>query len=1306
MSNNPLLSRLAALRRWVRVLEGWQGICALATVLLGAIVVAGLLDWTVQLPSFMRGVLLAAIVAASGLVAYRYLFLPWTAPADDLTLALRIEEEFPELNDSLGSTVQFLNEPADSPGAASSSEAMRKKAVQQMMARSDQYDFSRIVSYRPALILSVCLLAVLAIAGHFAYRHTQFAMIALARLADPFGGHTWTTVDVPNAPTKLAQGQGYAVKATLVGMIPEHAKVELKMPRAEGAEGAEEAKPEEWDVRVQKDAESGSVFLPVDKTKYTKTFEFRVVANDGSFPRRPGQWHQVQVLPPPSLVDLNGLPSPQVEVHPPEYTGEQSPQKLAPGTKMIRAWAGSGIVFRAATNREVATVWFEYRPRAVAHAPVPAYRGAALIGTLASRSPLAVLGELFSGQTMWERVPAEIDSGGRTFTVRLSAWNPGTCILHLEDEDHLPKEYSYELDVDIDPLPNVKLLQPASALTLLPDAEVTLRFQADDDIFGLRSIFAEYRRTGPELPLTAAERAVLALTKGYERDFSRIEGPLVQPKGDEIEPLVGKPRQIGALSRWKLANRFKVGEVVTLRIAADDYCNVYGKRLPGYSHEVQLQIVSKAELTKAIDDKLKGFQQDIKKIENMEKEARDIVKDVEKKDKITAKDVERLVEAEQKQKEIRDLVGSTPEDGLRKELDKLQQLLKDNKMKDSEAQMRTGMIKGALDQLARQELDQIEPMLSQARKEAAAQAGKDNKGAKGEKDKGGKQPDKKNSALDKTAKLQENALQNLAELAKALEPWADLQEVKDEVRGVLDQQTTIKQNLDKVKNAKEELDKAELRKTPREKEEVDRQLRDELNKEAGNLDELAKRAEELQAKIDRMLANRQKKDDKDSADKLKAAKKIGEKAALPAKMKDTSNELKETASGAKDPVPSNRAQQQQKQNIDNLEKMLAALEGKDDNADQLKLKKNRQAQEKLDKFAKEQKELDKKLDEINKLKDNEERLNRRKELAEEAGRLQQEAQEQARELARLQEQQASKKMEQAAEELGKAKDKLQNGQDPGEEQQAAKQDAAKAKKALEESQEELAREQLAKIADRLKALEERQAAAVDRTKDFHRKLMLRKNWTSALGKSLDGDANSQEGLAREVRSLKEKIKEAKVFEHIMERSAKSMDEAVQVMKARRDEGIAVRQRDPKMDQPWDKDDIKAENESNVETLRHQTQADQRLKHLLDAVKEELAKKQEKKDDEAKNDQGGPEQKGGLKAQDGIPSVAQLKALRAEQIDLNERTEEFAKRNPMTDKLPEPQRRELEQIQQDQRSLQELFRQITANNNAEKKGDAP
>jgi hypothetical protein len=1290
---NPLLSRLATLRRRVRLLEGWQGICALLTVIVGAVLLAGLLDWWVQLPSLIRGGLLVAIVTASGVLAYRYLFVPLRSPCDDLTLALRIEEEFPELNDALASTVQFLTEPADSPGAASSSQAMRKKAVQQTALKAEQYDFSRIISYRGAIVLGVSLLAVAAVAAHFAYRHAEFSGIALLRLADPFGGHTWTTVDV-NAPKRIAVGQAFAVKATLAGVIPALARVEIMNV------GEDESKPEQRELRVQR--ETSSIFMPVDKTKYTRKFQFRVLANDGTFPRQPGKWHVVDVLEPPVYANLGGKPSPQIDVYPPTYTGEEGPQELAPGTKMIKAWAGSAIVLRAATNREVEKVWFEYRPSTVHRdIPVPAFRAVSLLGQLGATGPFSAVGDLFGGQTLWERVPAEMESD-TVFKVRFTAWNSGVCVVHLEDKDGLPKEYPYELHVEIDPLPVVKLLQPGSNLTLVPDAEATFRFQADDEVFGLRSIYAEYQRTGPDVEVTAPRRAVLQLEPDYEKALPQISAPLVLAPNNDTEPLKHKPKRVEVTSIWRLKGEFKVGDVVNVEICADDYCDVYGIRRPGRSHQIKLQIVSKGELDKIVDEKLKAVQQDLAKIEKIQKNAFDIVKEVEQKDKIDQKDIERLVEAQMLQKQVQEQIG-TPDDGLRQELDKLQQLLKDNKMKGKEADERTGMIKGALDQLARQELQQIEPALAQARKELTEKANKEGKENKDKENKDKSQSNKKDDPLAKTTKLQDKSLKNLAELRQALNPWAEMQDVKDEVRSIKQQQEDTKKNLDAVKEKEAALEDAGNSKAVQEEKD---KLRDELKKEADKLEDLAKRAEGLQKKLREMQAKREEQKDKDNADRLKEAAKIGDKAGLPAKMRETSKELKDTARQGKNPEPSHQAQQQQQKNIDNLDQMLKALDGKDDNALKLKKDKIKKAEEEVEKLTKKAKELEKKLEEANKLKDQEERLQKRKDLANEFQELADKAEEKARELARLQEQRASKDLDKVAEDLQKAADKLKQGQDAGEEPKDAQQKLADAKKALEQSEEELAREQLAKVADRLQGLKERQDAAVDRTKELHKKVMAKKTWTEPLQRTLENDTTAQQGLAKEVRSLKEKIKEAKVFEHLMERAAKSMDNAVGVMEERK-ENSGNRKYDPKAGDSMPKEELDDEEAKNKETLANQTEAAKRMKRLIDAIKEELAKKppEEKKDnanaqEKKEGDQGGPK----LRAADGIPPIAQLKLLRSEQADLNERTESFNRRNPNTNNLAERERLELDRLQQDQRNLQELFRQITTT--AEKKGDAP
>jgi len=90
----------------------------------------------------------------------------------------------------------------------------------------------------------------------------------------------------------------------------------------------------------------------------------------------------------------------------------------------------------------------------------------------------------------------------------------------------------------------------------------------------------------------------------------------------------------------------------------------------------------------------------------------------------------------------------------------------------------------------------------------------------------------------------------------------------------------------------------------------------------------------------------------------------------------------------------------------------------------------------------------------------------------------------------------------------------------------------------------------------------------------------------------------------------------------------------------------------------------------------------------------------------------PEDQGGLRGPgDGIPPVAQLKALRDEQREINERTKEFAKRYPNWPKLDEAQmprmaeiQNELAAIQSEQAAIQRLFEEITAA--AGKKGEDP
>jgi hypothetical protein len=129
--------------------------------------------------------------------------------------------------------------------------------------------------------------------------------------------------------------------------------------------------------------------------------------------------------------------------------------------------------------------------------------------------------------------------------------------------------------------------------------------------------------------------------------------------------------------------------------------------------------------------------------------------------------------------------------------------------------------------------------------------------------------------------------------------------------------------------------------------------------------------------------------------------------------------------------------------------------------------------------------------------------------------------------------------------------------------------------------------------------------------------------------------------------------------------------------------------------------LKDEIQSQEGIVKLQKQASQRLQTLLEAVKEGQ-KQLQAKASEPENEPPEQQPKGGLQAQDGIPPIAQLKALKAEQQSINERTKAFAKEYADGPNLPPQAQAELDAIHADQEALFDLFQEITAAaNNGEK-----
>ena len=121
---------------------------------------------------------------------------------------------------------------------------------------------------------------------------------------------------------------------------------------------------------------------------------------------------------------------------------------------------------------------------------------------------------------------------------------------------------------------------------------------------------------------------------------------------------------------------------------------------------------------------------------------------------------------------------------------------------------------------------------------------------------------------------------------------------------------------------------------------------------------------------------------------------------------------------------------------------------------------------------------------------------------------------------------------------------MQDGADPAAQQDEALERLEEARRDLREArqaiEEELAREKLAKLADQIKGLKERQESRLEESARIHQQLLQRKQWSRGLLSSLRDLARSQDHLAKEAAGLADgKLAGASVAVWVIEASATS-----------------------------------------------------------------------------------------------------------------------------------------------------------------------
>jgi hypothetical protein len=1323
LDGTMLRQRLAGLRHRLLLVATVRGVGLLLTVLLAVAVVAGLLDYRWHLPALVRAIVLVATLVGSIVVAYRYLIRPLNAPNDDLSLALRVEEEYPALNDALASAVQFLERAT---AAESSSAVLEREAVKHALGRAVGCDFGRVVNKRGLLwagasggIFTIAALTLIVLSP-------TLAQTALLRLAHPFGDIDWpkkTLLEIEEPHLRIGRNEAFEVRGRVRGVIPPQATIVF---RFEGFPNLEH----HCDIKIDASGE-GQLHTRLAPGRVERNFRFQVKANDAVSPE-----YRVEVLPPPSLTTLEGQPSPQVQLTYPAYTGLPSPETLSPGKGNIDAVVGTIARLRARADRPLRRAWIEYQPE----------------------EPTVVLGDILTlfagGLPWWQPVPAVLDDDRCTFTVDFKPTVNGNYALYFEDETGLRNSRLFELRVYDDPAPAVKLERPSPSrdiLQVLPTAELALEVSADDPRYAVRSVYLEYRTNREE----AGRRLYL---------YDPIAGPapLLAPwAGSAVlaaPSLPARPQRLDFRQKLSLkwiqhadGGSLKEEDVVFLRACADDYDDVSPNKEQGRSPEIELHIVGRNALEIVLNKEQANIQQDLLRLRELEREALRKVTDVEnrlkKGEKLTDDDREKLLQAEKTQQQIRERVG-TDKDGLRADVKRILDALKQNGMEKTAAQERMADVAREMNRLADNELQQIEPRLTNARKLAELLEEKTRDERKSILEARAKEADKEANSTEQTAdrrereaaetekKAEQSSTENeqtrqmqeakrqrdraeelrqrardlrqqaerdrqdakqtpdpalprktLAEARKAqeevektiddlltrrLEPWTSSHEIKGEANRLLEEQKRLHAEVEK-------LNEQIAGKSPNELTKAQRAELDNLQDAQRKLEE---RTRQLLEKMDRVAAQREEKDPetaRELRDALKDAQQdnIGEKMRA-AREQIARNEL-------------NNAKSSQKESIRDLKKLVKNLEDRREAELDRLAKKLREKEKELAEMVEEQEQLRKKTKEAGEIGDKAKRDEELKRLGKRQEELRKKTEEMVRQLTRMRASRAGQALGQAGEQMAGAGEQMNDGQQGEDEQEQTLERLNEAQRELQrarkEAEEELGREQITRLADLIRPLKERQEALSAETARFQENVRRKGKWDRALRSDFLHKSEAQKGLGTETEELAEKrLTNAPVFARLMRRAGEAMTDAAERMNA-----LA-------------KEPVEPKELPDVETARLQQVAQRRLTQVVDALKEAAEKMEQAK---GGGGGGGDDGDGGAgqsaPPSDGIPSLAQLKLLRDLQKDINQRTETFRKEHPDVKNLPDKNRSELEAIRKDQQDVAELIDEL--NRPADEPGDA-
>jgi hypothetical protein len=582
MPPTMLINSLETVRKRVKLLGVVYGIGIVLAAAVGLLLATVLIDYILNLPAAPRLFIILASLAAVVYSTFRWVVKPMLARLSLSDVAGRLEQAFPEFNDRLRSTVDFVR--SDVPG----SDAMKQRVVGEATSLAGRLDLGKAVVAAPAWYSMGAGIGAILLASMLAVLTPHYASIALSRLLNPFHGQAWpkrVQIDLlGDVPTRVPVGQ----------------RLDIRMKLARGDATSRKARiftqydggpPQpEFMIRGADGTYAASLDTRVDTGKQAATLKIWMESGDDQV-----------YLPAVTVVPRLQIKSVEAELSPPPYVTNQQTTTVNLAAAPAVVADGSRVTLKVNFNKPLAKD--------------------SKVEILPASQEMAV------PRAQWS------SAGGMTMSGTWLARQSLRFHIRATDTDAFSNNAleEYEVIVRPDQSPSVQIENPRRNEERTPVSVVPLQGLAEDD-YGIQGLKLVVERSADK------RRWEINLID----DAAATNGATVTRAEGSADRLRLRAAYQWDLAQLKDAN-LKAGDVLEYYLLARDNFALDGQTHPEVpSGRLRIAIISQEDLAARVIDDLRQAKNQILGVKNSEDRTRQettgVANDTKQKDQLDAGD--------------------------------------------------------------------------------------------------------------------------------------------------------------------------------------------------------------------------------------------------------------------------------------------------------------------------------------------------------------------------------------------------------------------------------------------------------------------------------------------------------------------------------------------------------------------------------------------------------------------------------------------------------------------------------------------